>query len=822
MLWGIFVQRYVGGSTRDVILTHHDFRSMDSHALQVLELDKVLSLISEFADSSAAKEEIESLAPRSSIDAVKSELALVSEAKELLARGQPLPSLSLPPPSLLFTRLGIEGIVLSAPELCSLGTVIRLYLAVKQTVTKAKPSPAGLCALFGGSSPRIDLALEIEKTLDPRRGVKDDASPLLARLTRSHRDQRDRIVAELESLQRTLGEDALSQEAAITLRNGRYVLPVRVSSKSRVRGIIHDKSRSGQTFFIEPSAVIDLNNALRESEIEIERERERILAALSAHALSQSGELRGAYRSLVSFDSLLARARCSLAWECSEPSIGRGASLKILEGRHPLLLKRALEAGTQGSVVPLTLELCDDECTLLVSGPNAGGKTVMLKTIGLLTLMSLSGLHIPAQSGTLIPYPNGLFVDIGDEQSIENDLSTFSSHVVRIVEILKRAGPESLVLLDEVGVGTDPTEGVAIARAVLEELAQRGARTVATTHYGQLKALADSEGRIVNGSLSFDPEKLVPTFKFTKGLPGRSMGLAIGEKFGMPRDVIEKARSYVDRDPMALENLLGELERLREHLSGEAAELEEKNRQLERASRELEEEKRLARTERNEVLWQAREESRQVYLKARRELEEAISKLSGGGDREALVREARKLLEGGLARVSQRVSGRSQAASGFMPQVGEEVLLADLGRRGTVVAVLADRGEVEVEAAGKSLRIPLEAVAPLPQGTGDHAGRVGGKLARIDTDTGEGGDTLDIRGRTRDEVGFELSRAIDTAILGGLSILKIIHGKGDGVLRDEVQRVLALEKRIARFRMGKPWEGGSGVTIAEIMDQCHA
>jgi DNA mismatch repair protein MutS2 len=795
---------------------------MDSHTLQVLELDKVLSLVSEYADSQAAREEIRNFIPLGSIDEVRSELGLVSEARDLLAERPPLPIISLPSPSLIFTRLAVEGVVLTAAELSSLGAFVRISLVVEKIMERGKTRYPGLAALFVGPSPDPKLALEIEKALDPERGVKDDASPLLARLARSQRDQRERIVTELEILQRNLGEESLSQEDSITLRNGRYVLPVLVRSRNRVRGIIHDKSRTGQTLFIEPSAVVDFNNALRETEIEIERERERILSELSAHAVSQREELRGAYRSLVRFDSLAARARCAIQWECRPPVIERGVHLKIVQGRHPLLFNRAIETGTVESVVPLSLEFEDGERTLLVSGPNAGGKTVMLKTIGLLTLMSFCGLHIPAEGGTLIPYLNGLFVDIGDEQSIESDLSTFSSHVVRLVEILKRAGPGSLVLLDEVGVGTDPVEGVAIARAVLEELAERDARTVATTHYGQLKALADKEGGIVNGSLSFDPERLVPTFRFVKGLPGRSMGLTIGERFGMPRDIIGRARSYADREGMALEDLLGELESLRGRLSQELAQLAERQRHFEISSRELAEERARTQRERWEAVKTAREESREVYLKARRELEEAISKLSGSGDREALVREARKMLESGLARISHGAPSRPKGTPGFTPRVGDLVLLGDLGRTGKVTAVMPERGEVEVEASGKSLRIPLEDVAPVPQEGRDGAGRREGSLPRIEMDVDDSGDTLDIRGITREEVRFELARAIDTAILGGLGLLKIIHGKGDGVLRDEVQKILAGEKRVRQFRMGRPWEGGSGVTIAEIVDPCRA
>jgi DNA mismatch repair protein MutS2 len=695
---------------------------------------------------------------------------------------------------------------------------VRICLAVRRIVDKEKSGAGGIASLFDTAPPDAGLALAIERAIDPERGVKDDASPRLAGLFRSQRAERERVVSELEHLQRVLGDESVSPEATITLRNGRYVLPVLVRSRNRVPGIIHDKSRTGQTLFVEPNAVVELNNELREIEIEIERERERILAELSTRAVGGREELRDAYRSLLRFDSLAARARCAEAWDCTEPLVGSDIPLKIIGGKHPLLLKRALESGRPDTVVPLTLEFEAGERTVLVSGPNAGGKTVMLKTVGILVAMTLCGLHIPARKGTCIPLPRGLFVDIGDQQSIENDLSTFSSHVVRLVEILESAGPGSLVLLDEIGVGTDPVEGVAIARAVLEELTERDARTIATTHYGQLKALADRERRIVNGSLSFDPERLVPTFRFSKGLPGRSMGLAIGTRFGMPPSLIEKARSYADGGGMALEDLLGELEILRERLSREAGHMAEETRRHARAARELEEEKIRTEKEKVETLNAAREESREAYLKARRELEQAIANLSGSSDREAVVKEARRALETGLAGITRPAAKSARQPQAFTPRVGDTVLLPDLRRTGRVVSLMPERGEVEVEAAGKSLRIPVGEVAPLPNSESPETGAQERKGDRIDMDIDESSDTLDIRGMRRDEVKYEVSRAIDGAVLGGLRILKIIHGKGDGILRDEVQRILAGEKRVTQFRMGRPWEGGSGVTIAEVTE----
>jgi DNA mismatch repair protein MutS2 len=440
----------------------------------------------------------------------------------------------------------------------------------------------------------------------------------------------------------------------------------------------------------------------------------------------------------------------------------------------------------------------------------------MLKTVGLLTLMSLCGLHIPAGSGTVIPYPNGIYVDIGDEQSIENDLSTFSSHVVRLIEILQKAGRGTMVLLDEVGVGTDPVEGIAIARAILEDLNARDSRTIATTHYSQLKGLADGGTGIVNGSLSFDPEKLIPTFRFSKGLPGRSMGLSIGERLGLPVEIITIARSYLDEKGMALEDLLGELEKLKQSLVAKELELDRRNIQADKAVAELREQKKLYNQKSLEAARLAREESKQVYLKARRELEDAIRKIEGGKDRDRVIKEARRILDEGLRSITPLAAKGSGRGTDYIPRTGDSVMLLDFDRVARVVGVSVDRGEVEVEMAGKCLKTSIDAVIPLDRDGENGSGLKEGKSVSMDIDLEDQSDTVDIRGCTRDEVGFEISRAIDNTVLNGLTVLKVIHGKGTGVLRVEVSRVLVMDKRVKAYRMGKPWEGGSGVTIVEV------
>jgi len=789
---------------------------MDIHTYQVLELDKILTLISEYADSTAASGDILGLTPGEDREKVRAELRLVSQAKDLLAEQSSFPPLSIPPSITALGRLDIEGAVLTVDELLNVASVVRIYHAVKGVIQKRKDVYPGIFAILDTEPPDPEITKEIERAIEPERGIKDDASPALGRLKASLRDLRKRIVRDLENRIHNLDDDCVSQEASITLRNGRYVLPIKGESRRKVGGIIHDKSRSGLTYFIEPSSIVELNNGLKEIDIEIEREKLRILQYLSGLAVAQRDPIQQAFDSIVRLDSVTARARYSEAWGCSEPVIDSTGILKILQGRHPVLLARLARNGETDKIVPLDLEFQKGEKTLLISGPNAGGKTVMLKTVGLLILMSLCGLHIPAAAGTVIPFPDGIYVDIGDEQSIENDLSTFSSHVLRLIEILGKAREGTLVLLDEVGVGTDPAEGIVLARAALEDLNERGARTVATTHYTQLKGLADPNSGIVNGSLSFDPDELVPTFRFSKGLPGRSMGLSIGERLGLPDNVMKKARSYLDEKGMALEDLLGELERLRQKLLAEKEELERNNTEVEKAALEIKEEKRRFNQDSREALEKAREGSRQAYLDARKELEEAIRSLNGGDNRDQVILEARRRLEEGLREASFKVRTADTSETGYLPAVGERVMLTEVKRIGRVVGVFPEKSEVLVEVGGKRLKISSGAIKPVEPDNGKNNTFSGSSIPVSELNTENDSDNIDIRGCTRDEVNYEISRAIDSAVINDLKVLKVIHGKGTGVLRDEVSRVLSMDGRVRDYRMGRPWEGGSGVTIVEV------
>lgn len=797
------------------------FDTMDIHTIQVLEFDKILSLISEFADSDAASKALLNLRPLKDADCAKAELDLVTQARSLLRENPPLPSLSLPTSiGSLLGRLDVEEILLSVDELLGISHVVKTHTKVNLILAKKRDEFPKLYSLLGGASPDRKIIEEIESCIDAECGVKDDSTPRLAKLTGSLRFLREKIVHELQVRLRSMEEGSASGEASITVRNGRYVLPVRIESKRKVKGIIHDKSRSGQTLFIEPSSVVELNNTLKELAMEIEREKIKVLQYLSSLVRDNRLNIRSAYSSLVKIDMVLAKARCSAAWDCSEPVLSSDGNLKIVEGRHPLLIKRLSDSGEKEKLVPLSLEFNEDERTLLVSGPNAGGKTVMLKTIGVLTLMSLCGLHIPARDGTIIPYPKGIFVDIGDEQSIENDLSTFSSHIVRLVGILEKAREGSLVLLDEIGVGTDPEEGVVIARAVLEELNRKNSRTIATTHYTQLKGMANKSNGIVNGSLSFDPEKLSPTFQFSKGLPGRSMGLIIGERLGLGKQIVTRARSYLDSRGLALENLIGELESLKRRLAEKEAEFEKKAMEADRIAQALVEAKKRYNALTEDAINRANRESREAYLSARRELEDAITRLTEGKVRDSIIGEARRRLEEGLRRFSRKEVPRKAGEFEYVPQPGEMVLLSDLEKEARVVGIFMDKGEVEIELAGRYIRAPLKAITPLGLNRGDGPKGDEIRIAKA-TRFEDHADKIDIRGCSRDEAGFEVSRAIDTAVLNGLTVLKVIHGKGMGVLREEVRKVLRMDKRVKGFRMGKPWEGGSGVTIVEVSSECH-
>ncbi|OGF97960.1 MAG: hypothetical protein A2Z06_02680, partial [Candidatus Glassbacteria bacterium RBG_16_58_8] len=572
------------------------------------------------------------------------------EMKALLQSGTDEFSLEFDPLGEEFKRLRVKDSLLEGPSLRRVEKVLRCSRLLKDSFSRRSESYPRLWKIVRGLHPAPLIEERISSSIDEKGEVKDSASERLATLRRRFVVSRTEVLELLEGIKRRLGPEVDTAEGEITLRNGRYVIPLRVSSHIRVAGIVHDRSRSGATLFIEPREAIDLNNALREIELDIYREIDTILRSLVSELRPYLDELERNQEILGFLDSVRARARFALEFGGIVPEITNESAIRLVRARHPLLGR-----GGDDRVIPLDLDLERGERSLLVSGPNAGGKTVLLKTVGLLTLMTHFGILPTLGEGSVIPLLDAIFTGIGDDQSIENDLSTFSARVEVLKEILEKASSRSMILLDEIGSGTDPSEGEALAGAVIDALTERGSLNIFTTHYAGLKTIAGQREGVVNGSLGFDPVQLEPTYRFEKGVPGRSYGLAIAERLGLDRGVIEEARERVPGSHRHLDELIEEWERKRADILLREAEIERRERALESARLDWEQDRERREIEREEKRLRADEEILEIVRSTRKRMEEVISRLKAApSPDEGLIKEARREVEGSLTEIRQR------------------------------------------------------------------------------------------------------------------------------------------------------------------------
>jgi DNA mismatch repair protein MutS2 len=607
----------------------------------------------------------------------------------------------------------------------------------------------------------------------------------------------------------------------VTVRGNRYVIPVRRDSRSRPPGIIHDESGSAGTLFIEPSETIELGNALREAEVEEERETLRVLRELTGLLRLELPVIRGAVEMCVAVDDLVARARYAVAVSGEMPQVEPApATLGIVNGRHPLLL-----SGAQ-SVVPFDLELDQEQRTLLISGPNTGGKTVLLKAVGLATALAASGVIPPVGGGSRLPIFQQLYADIGDRQSIAASLSTFSAHVRMLRGVLEDADDRTLVLLDEIGSGTDPVEGAALAAATLVSLTRRGTITLATTHLGALKDLASHEPGVVNASLQFDAATLTPTFRFMKGVPGRSYGLSIARRLGVAWDILDDAEARVPDAERRLDALLAAVEERERQLRAEQAATAERTVELDslaarlgvqeasQAAREAELKRREKDADR-----EGRRQARIYLMEARQRVEEALAAARGAAD-DAAAREARRLVEEGVKEAGEALertekTGKADGWTGGQPdgfQPGDRVKVSG-GPTGQVLEVRSDGKLVVASGAIRMVVEPNALTAGAPSAT---TRRAGTRPDRPSSPSSPSSLDIDLRGMTGDEAEVATVAAVDAAVLAEQPFLRIIHGMGTGVVRERVQRVVARDRRISRYSFAPRNQGGTGVTIVEF------
>jgi DNA mismatch repair protein MutS2 len=803
------VSAQIEGGTPSPLAAEHA-----ADGLETIEFAAVLELIAAHAAGPLGAERIRNRRPCDDLVWIALELARVQEVAGLFRRGDGLLAEPIPDVSRALARLRIQGSVLEGVELTAL---LRVLLAAREVhadlkrVAETAPKAASLVRPL----PPKAIEKRLEQSLDDDGNLLDSASPGLAAARREVHVARQRLLRRLDTLLRSLGSSSAPADASVTLRGNRYVIPVRRDSRSRPPGIIHDESGSAGTLFIEPSETIELGNALREAQVEEERETLRVLRELTDLLRPHLTEIRDVVEMCVAVDDLVARARYAVAVSAELPEVvAAPAALRIVNGRHPLLL-----AGP-APVVPFDLELAETERTLLVTGPNTGGKTVLLKAVALAAALAGSGIIPPVGSGSRLPVFRRFFADIGDRQSIAASLSTFSAHVRMLRQVLEQADEGTLVLLDEVGSGTDPVEGAALAAAALVSLTQRGAVTLATTHLGALKDLASEAPGVVNASLQFDAATLTPTYRLVKGVPGRSYGLAIARRLGVGEEILVDANARVPDAERRLDALLATVEERERELRAMQTRLDERTVELDslqarlgiqqesQTSREAELKRKEKEAER-----EGRKQARAHLLEARQRVEEALAAARGAVD-EAAAREARRLVEDAI-----REEAEALAESGAAGQRGGGAETLETGSR--VRLESGGTGDVtEIRSDGKVVVTVGAMRVVTDPSTLALVSRREERRNRTDTAPPPSGPAapleIDLRGMTGDEAEVATVAAVDAAVLAEQPYLRIIHGMGTGVVRERVRRVVSQDRRISRYAFAPRNQGGTGVTIVEF------
>jgi len=773
-----------------------------------LEFATVLDGIATLARGPVAADRIRTLSPDTDLDWITGQLALVAELLDLRRRAESLEVAPVPDIRGALSRLKVPGSVLDLTQVVDVRRVLaagRLLLSELDRVAERASLVASLAV------PPVDRALEkrLERSVDDDGELLDSASPALAAARRGVHTARERLVKRLEALLREI-----DGSGSVTMREGRYVIPIRRDARHRPEGIVHDESASAGTLFVEPTAAIALGNALRAAVAAEEREVLAVLRELTDLIRPERTSLAALFEMAVTLDGLAARADWAFDTNGHRPTmVESGGTLQVVRGRHPLLLMRGID------VVPFDLTLEPGQRTLLITGPNTGGKTVLLKAVGLMIRLAQSGIIPPVDPGSILPTVDRVFVDIGDHQSLAADLSTFSAHVAELRRVLDDATADSLVILDEVGSGTDPAEGGALAMAVLEELTRRGTLVLATTHLGALKELATRVPGVVNGSLTFDAATLSPTYRFTKGVPGRSYGLAIARRLGLDAAVLEAAEAMVPDADRTLDRLLASIESRTEELDAREAAVTERLIEAERREAvaavtdrdQAEREAQLREQERDAERDRARQ-AKAYLLEARKRVEQALALAKGAGD-EAAAREARRLVEEGVREQADRLDETEEpavAGSGRLV-VGARVRLGT-GAIGEVAELRTD-GRAVVLVGSMRLVVKATTLTRLPDASKPARSSA---IPRIDDADRAVIGEVDLRGLRVDEAETEVLAALDGAVMAAQPHLAIIHGMGTGVLREAVRQLLASDKRVASYDFAPRTQGGTGVTIAVL------
>ncbi len=789
---------------------------MNKKGLQILEYYKIISMLTDKASSEPGKAMCEKLYPSTNREEIES---AQQETGDALSRLFAKSSISFHGnKDLGFAIKSLEiGSTLSISELIKIADMLENVARVKQygRPEKEDTPPDSLTGYFELLQPLTPVSTEIRRCILSEEDIADDASPTLKHIRRQMQIVGDRVHTQLNSMLNGSMRPML-QDAVITMRNNRYCLPIKAEYKSHVSGMIHDQSASGSTFFIEPAAIVNLNNQLRELEIQEQEEIQVILSTLSAVAAEHAEALLDNGRTMTMLDFIFAKAKLAMDMNATRPVFNTDRYIRIRGGRHPLLDKK--------TVVPIDIHLGKDFDLLIVTGPNTGGKTVSLKTVGLFTLMGQAGLHIPALDRSELGLFTKVYADIGDEQSIEQSLSTFSSHMVNIVTILKYADADSLCLFDELGAGTDPTEGAALAIAILNHLHDRGIRTMATTHYSELKLYALSTSFVENACCEFDVASLRPTYRLLIGIPGKSNAFAISQKLGLSKEIIDSAKEQISAEKESFEDVISNLEHSRLAIEKEQKEIEAYKQEIKQLKEQLASKKDRLDDSRDKILREANEKARAILQEAKDIADETIRSMTKAqmntvGDLE----KQRQKIRDQISKKNEKLALKSPAPSAGKTltekdiRIGDSIKVLSSGFTGTISSLPDKKGNLFVQCGIirsqvniKDLRLIQEEPEQRPALQRTATGSL--KMAKSFGISPE----INLLGNTVDEALAQLDKYLDDAYLAHLGSVRIVHGKGTGALRNAIHQYLKRASYVKSFRLGEHGEGDAGVTIAEF------
>lgn len=793
---------------------------MDSKTLNVLEYPKILGKLAGFCDFSASMDLARSLQPTDSYELAISRLSETTEARKILSlQGMGIGAAHDIRPQ---ADLAARGGVIDPNALLDVKSTLISCRDLKKNFDKKEAEYPRLTLIVEGLPETYGLVDAITRILSERGEVLDSASPKLADIRRNLRVAQDRLMSRLQKYVTDSKTVQMLQEPIITQRDGRYVIPLRAEFKGRIKSIVHDQSSSGATLFVEPLPIVEANNEIRELQLAERDEERRILAEVSALVGEHATELKYGVENLAVLDLAFAKAKYAEELKASEPILSQtidhrpqtivnrqSSIVKLIHARHPLIDSQ--------TVVPIDIDPAQGTRAIVITGPNTGGKTVSLKTVGLLILMAQSGLHIPAQSGSEIPCFHSVYADIGDEQSIEQSLSTFSGHITNIIRILKEIDHRSLVIFDELGSGTDPQEGAAIARAILSHLLDTGAMTLVATHYPELKTFAHSTDGVVNASLEFDIKTLRPTYKLTLGLPGRSNALAIAQRLGLSQKIIESAKAEINPLDLRADKLLDDIRKERNRTSREREKLEKARLKLEKQNLDLEKRLEKIEDERRETLAKARAEGELEVAVLKSNIDSLKSQLKKAKQPLQAIISIEEKIEAIENKTSQPVERQLPITNSQLPKLGERVIVSTLNAEGLVTAISESDAEIQIGTIRVRAKFSelIRNSSQEKQGTSNEKKQI--SLSRPSSPvTSSPKMEVDLRGLMSEDALDKLEKYLEQAYLSGLPFVRIIHGKGTGKLRQAVRDALRGHDYVKSFEEGGHTEGGEGVTVAKL------